>query len=168
MPNVGRNDYLDEVIPREISDLPHDLEEGDIIETVGWLHIIAREPDGDYHIQISGSRDDGDNNLIIEVPCPRVSYVSSAGLRTRSATVRKFLRDRTLKGKEPGHAGNVMQHPPCVYVRGFGWPRISTRITHRGVNAGGSGRPLTLVVETSLSGLSTSLLEISVVRGTLW
>ena len=34
-------------------DHPLGVAEGDILSTVGWLHLVAAEADGDYHIQIS-------------------------------------------------------------------------------------------------------------------
>ena len=34
--------------------------EGTLISTTGWLHLVAGETDGDYHIQISNSATSGD------------------------------------------------------------------------------------------------------------
>lgn len=55
-PDVGKNDkrYQSKLIPEFKNSL--NLKEGDIIAVTGWLHLVAAETDGDYHIQISGSR----------------------------------------------------------------------------------------------------------------
>jgi hypothetical protein len=44
--------------------------EGTAITTAGWVHLVAGETDGDYHIQIGASATSGDQCLIVEVPNP--------------------------------------------------------------------------------------------------
>src|ERR1700694_2300169 len=42
------------------------FKEGDLLTTTGYLHLVAGESDGDYHIQISDSGQSGDHCLIVE------------------------------------------------------------------------------------------------------
>src|SRR5437762_12656559 len=51
-PGVTKNDarFQDALIPK--FDNPLGVTEGNILSTVGWLHLVAAEGDGDYHIQI--------------------------------------------------------------------------------------------------------------------
>ena len=44
-------------------DNPLGVAEGDILSTVGWLHLVAAEADGDYHIQISPTHNDDQYGL---------------------------------------------------------------------------------------------------------
>src|SRR5438132_9424611 len=71
-PGVTKNDarFQDALIPK--FDNPLGVTEGNILSTVGWLHLVAAEGDGDYHIQISPAHDDdhGTDFLIVEVPTP--------------------------------------------------------------------------------------------------
>ncbi len=57
-PGVTKNDarFQDALIPK--FDNPLGVTEGNILSTVGWLHLVAAEGDGDYHIQISPAHDD--------------------------------------------------------------------------------------------------------------
>ena len=60
----GTRDYLDKRIPHFANNLG--LNEGDIISTTGWLHLVATEAnDGDYHIQISTRKDSAEPCFII-------------------------------------------------------------------------------------------------------
>lgn len=87
-----------------------------MVSLTGYLHLVASEKnDGDYYMQISGSPTDGNNCIIVEVP---PENEGPAELRPYYARVRKFVRDRLLRGEEPGPAGNVMNHPPYVEVAG--------------------------------------------------
>lgn len=92
--------------------------DGTIVSTTGWLHLVAAEADGDYHIQISTQQSDGDNCLIVEVPMPDQAFVADAALRPRFAPVRQLVKQRMLQGHEPSSKGSVMMHPPCVKVTG--------------------------------------------------
>src|SRR6266446_6235661 len=71
-PGATKNDAQFQAarIPR--FDNPLGVAEGDIPSTVGWLHLVAAEADGDYHIQVSPTHDDdqGTDFLIVEVPTP--------------------------------------------------------------------------------------------------
>lgn len=95
---------------------PLHLKEGDVIEVEGWIHLIALEPDGDYHLQMTASRNDGNHNLIVEVPC--AAFVDSVRLRTRVAAVRAFVLNQLLHGLGPGQSGRVLSPPRFVRLRG--------------------------------------------------
>lgn len=94
------------------------VSEGDILTTTGWLWLVASETDGDYHIQISNSRESGDHCLVVEIPNPSPLFTSDVSLRPVFQTARAFVRDKLLAGREPGEAGTVMQHPAFVRVTG--------------------------------------------------
>jgi hypothetical protein len=94
------------------------FDEGDIVTTTGWLHLVAGEPDGDYHIQISTSQTDGGNCLVVEVPKDDPAYVGAAALRAKAKTVRSWIRTKLLDGREPSTKGSVMTHSAFVSVTG--------------------------------------------------
>ena len=94
------------------------LAEGDVVSTVGWLHLVAGEDDGDYHIQISGSSTSGTNCLIVELPHPQTISVSPSSLRVRYKKVRDFIKKTYLKGKEPATAGTSIRPAQKVVVTG--------------------------------------------------
>jgi hypothetical protein len=116
-PDVGNKDkrYQNAIVPAFSN--PLNVKEGDIVTTTGWLHLVATEPDCDYHIQISDSPTDGNNCLIIEVPKDDTGYVASEKIREKAKAVREFIKDKLLNGKEPG-SGNIMQHEVYVKVTG--------------------------------------------------
>ena len=117
-PKVAKNDprFQSERIPPFANSL--NIHEGELITTTGWLHLVAGESDGDYHIQISASATDGNNCIIVEVPNPDPAYVATAALRPQFEQVRTFLKTKTLANKEPSSGGSVMAHPPFVQVTG--------------------------------------------------
>lgn len=117
-PKVNKNDHRFQSarIPA-FSNTLH-LNEGDLITTTGWLHLVAGETDGDYHIQISASPTDGSNCLIVEVPNPDPAFVADTSLRPAFENVRAFLKAKTLANKDPSPTGSVMAHPPFVTVTG--------------------------------------------------
>ena len=99
------------------------LKEGDIVTTRGYLHLIALENDnvhhrdGDYHIQIRTTPEWKDSCLIVEVPYPNERFVKDEKLREKVRVVREFIKEKFLRGKEPG-AGNVMDHKMYVEISG--------------------------------------------------
>ena len=93
--------------------------EGMLVSTTGWLHLVAGETDGDYHIQMSDSADSGDHCLIVEVPNEGAKFTADASLRPKFAAVRELIRTKMLAGKEPVSGGNVMKHPVYVTVTGI-------------------------------------------------
>jgi hypothetical protein len=100
----------------------HSLKEGEVITTTGWLHLVALEDDsqthrdGDYHLQIRTSPTWADTCLIIEVPFAQ--YVSNQALAQQCGAVRQFIKEKILKGQEPGTRGNRLDHPVYVTVKG--------------------------------------------------
>src|SRR2546425_1451171 len=85
------------------------LHEGDVMRTTGWLHLIAWEHgssgDGDFHMQLSTSRTDGRNCVIMEVPDPDAEDVPSS-LQPRFRTLRQTLEAKVLHGHSWGRSGN--------------------------------------------------------------
>ncbi len=117
-PGVKKDDarYQNDRIPAFPNSL--DVKEGDILTTKGWLHLVAAEDDGDYHIQISDSPTSGDHCLIVEVPNPDPAFVSSSDLRPLSQASRQLIKSRMLRNQEPSSRGSVMAHPPFVKITG--------------------------------------------------
>ena len=113
---VTKNDarYQDAFIPSFQNSLG--LHEGDIVRVTGWLHLVAYETDGDFHVQISNSDTSGDHWLIVEVPYP--TYVKQApNLKSKCTAVRNFIKKNILKGKDPGSA-TVLKKAIQVTVTG--------------------------------------------------
>lgn len=80
--------------------------EGDLIAVTGWLHLVALENDGDYHMQMSDSPTDGNICLVVEVPDADAAFVKDASLRDQAEAVRTFVRtnlfhDPTREGQYP-------------------------------------------------------------------
>jgi hypothetical protein len=98
------------------------LREGEIVTTNAWLHLVALEDDsrnhrdGDYHVQIRNSSEWNDSCLIVEVPYPE--FVADSALAIKCGTVRQFIKDNLLQGKEPGTNGNILNHPVYVTITG--------------------------------------------------
>jgi hypothetical protein len=116
VPGVRKNDprYQSARIPQFIED----LREGELIATAGWLHLVAAESDGDYHIQISTSATDGSNCFIVEVPIDDPTFVTDAAVRQAANTVREWFKQKVLSGRDPSPAGSAMQHPVYIEVVG--------------------------------------------------
>jgi hypothetical protein len=93
--------------------------EGKQVTTTGWLHLVGREDDGDYHIQISASDTSGDQCLVVETPNPEERFTATAELRPKFAAVRDFIKEKLLAGKDPSTKGSVMTHPVFVRVTGI-------------------------------------------------
>src|SRR5262249_2431276 len=117
-PGVTRNDhrYQSELIPH--FENAEDVNEGDIVQTTGWIHLVAGESDGDFHIQVSDSKSSGNRCLIVEVPKDDPAFVSDPQLRSRCAKVRQFILDKVLLGKTPSESGTVIKEPVFVKVTG--------------------------------------------------
>jgi hypothetical protein len=117
-PGVTHNDkrYDSARIPAQAGDK---FPEGQLVTTTGWLHLVAGETDGDYHIQISASATTGDHCLIVEVPNPDPKFTPSADLEPKFAAVRDLIKTKMLAGKDPSVSGSVMQHPVYVTVTGI-------------------------------------------------
>ena len=117
-PGVTHDDprYQKARIPAKAGD---QFSEGKLITTTGWLHLVAGETDGDYHIQISDSATDGDHCLIVEVPNPDPKFTASSDLQPKFAAVRDLIKTKMLAGRDPAVGGSVMQHPVHVTVTGI-------------------------------------------------
>ena len=92
--------------------------EEQIVSVRGYVYLVAREPDGDYHIQISNSPTSGDHCIVVEVPKDDPTYVQDSYVREKAGAVRQFIRDRLLNGREPSSSGSVMQHSPYMEFAG--------------------------------------------------
>lgn len=94
------------------------LQEGQIIQTVGYIHLVAfEEGDGDYHIQMNSKSTNDPSDLtpcvIVEVPHPDAA--GSPELSAAYAKVRKFIRDTCFGGDEPS---GTVKNPVRVSVTG--------------------------------------------------
>ena len=94
------------------------VQEGDLVTVIGWLHLVAGEDDGDYHIQVSYRPTSGDQCLIVEVPRPEPAFVASGTVRQTARTVRDFIKSKLLHNQEPSSRGSVMTHPVLVTITG--------------------------------------------------
>lgn len=100
----------------------HGFKEGNLVTTKGYLILVALERDnktkrdGDYHVQLRTTSDQGDSCFIVEVPFP--DFIQDPDLKTQCEIVRNFIQRKLLKGKEPGTGGNIMQHPVYVKITG--------------------------------------------------
>jgi hypothetical protein len=115
---VTHNDkrYEDERLPAKSGDK---FPEGMLVTTTGWLHLVAQETDGDYHIQMSDSATSGDPCIIVEVPDPDPKFTATASLRPKFQAVRDLIKTKMLAGKDPTSGGNVMKHPVYVTITGI-------------------------------------------------
>lgn len=94
--------------------------EGDIVRTQGYVRLVAEEPDGDLHIQISTQPDNFDNCLIVEVPLADEKFVShSPTVLAAARTTRDFIIARLLHGAAPKvESIHVMKGQAYVAVTG--------------------------------------------------
>ncbi len=115
--DVKKNDsrFQDAFIPTFQNSL--NIQEGDIVRVSGWIHLVAFETDGDYHVQISNSETLGDHCLIVEVPYP--TYVKSApNLKKLCSTVRSTIKKNLPGGKDPSPSGTVLKKSIYATVTG--------------------------------------------------
>jgi hypothetical protein len=95
------------------------LVEGKIISVSGWIHLIAAEPDGDYHIQIAQTKNNQTRCFIVEVPRPVQRFVKDERVRDTAATVREKIRSKVLSGKELKYGGTrLLKSPVFTTVKG--------------------------------------------------
>jgi hypothetical protein len=102
--------------------IPHfdnalNVDEGQIVQVTGWLHLIALETDGDYHIQMSNSDTSGNHCLIVELPYPNF-VKSSKALKQQCTVVRNYIKKNILGGQEPSSEGTVLKKAVFVTVTG--------------------------------------------------
>ena len=101
--------------------LPNDMSgfhEGDIVRVSGYLQVVGRENDGDFHLQLTSKKTGSTECIVVEIPNPEKDFVADADLRTIVAAPRDFIVTRTLKNKQPSTSGSKMIHPPYVTVTG--------------------------------------------------
>jgi hypothetical protein len=88
------------------------LAEGEMITVSGWIHLVAAEPDGDYHIQIAQTKGSQIRCFIVEVPRPVKKFVKDDRVRKGAATVRELIRSKVLDGKELKYGATRELKPP--------------------------------------------------------
>jgi len=118
--DVKRNDSRFDEVRIPAFDNALKVKEGDILTTRAWLHLVAAEEDGDYHIQISGSQDSQKSCMVVEVPLPNERFVKSDSLRPHVKDVRDFVDNKLLAGKPSSGPGSIrrMKTPPFVEITG--------------------------------------------------
>ena len=103
-------------IPGKVSGLA----DGQMVQVDGYVHMLARDPDGDYHLQITESADKITPCFIIELPKPEAAFVADAALRSSLETARAKIRLGLLhdENKEPSSGGHVMAMVPKMRIIG--------------------------------------------------
>ncbi len=118
VPGVKPRDarYADERIPTAVDG----LHEGDIVTTEGYVHLVAFEADGDYHIQFTDSPTSGNHCVIAEMPLDSAAFEDVASLRTRFGPLRQLLREKLLHGTatEFQEGGNWMTGKAYMSITG--------------------------------------------------
>lgn len=114
---ISRTEYQTSRIPPAVWTSPiADLHEGQRVHTGGYMAVVASEPDGDYHLQLT-TGSDSVLCLVVEIPDPR--YVKNKALAERLTYVRRYVRG--LMGSqqhEPSHAGSILSPAPRICVSG--------------------------------------------------
>jgi hypothetical protein len=116
-PAYVRKDTRDSRIPGTVGG---DLADGKMVQVDGYVHMLARDPDGDYHIQITESADSLSPCFIVEMPKPENAFVPDASLHPALETERAWVRRELLhdENKQPGTGGHNMNTAPKVRVVG--------------------------------------------------
>ena len=121
VPGLKGNDqsYQAQRISAEAFGNPLGLKEGDIVRTTGWLHVVARKPDGDYHLQIAVGQDSQNRCLIVEAPNPDPRFGVPPSLQPVVAAVREEI-DEHLEGANitGQHRVHKLKSPVHVAVTG--------------------------------------------------
>ncbi len=91
--------------------------DGDIVRTRGYVRLVAGEPDGDYHIQISDKPDTFDNCLVVEVPLDDPQFVKDEGVAAAAKSVRDFVMTKLKTGDPNGRIVRIVG-PAYVEVTG--------------------------------------------------
>jgi hypothetical protein len=114
---VTKNDsrYSKTLIPP--FDNPQHLKEGDIVQTEGWVYLVATESnDCEYHIQIANDSLHGSPCTVVEVAKPDAKSIKDPTVRAKAKSVRLIILHNLVNGNEPaGGSGTLLKHP--VYVR---------------------------------------------------
>lgn len=120
-------------------------QEGDIVSTDAWVQLVAVEAskkkgssevtDGDYHIQVSATRTNRDDVVIVEVPRP--DFISDPALRQQVDALRTMLRTKLHSGTEFSlNTGSCIVHPVKMRLVG----QLFYDETHSTANDPGGGR----------------------------
>lgn len=91
--------------------------DGDLVRTRGYVRLVAGEPDGDYHIQITETPDTFDNCLVVEVPKDDPEFVKDAQVSAAAKSVRDFVMTRLKTGDPTGRIVRIVG-PAYVEVTG--------------------------------------------------
>jgi hypothetical protein len=91
--------------------------DGDMVRTRGYVRVVAGEPDGDYHIQITETPETFDNCLVVEVPKDDPEFVKDAGVSAAAKSVRDFVTTRLKTGDPKGRVVHIVG-PAYVEVTG--------------------------------------------------
>jgi hypothetical protein len=90
--------------------------EGEFVGTTGWLHLAAfSSDDSDYHLQVTSTKQSGNNCVIVEIPDPR--NAASPAIRAQWSAERKSI-DYLCGGKRPPEAGKILSPPVQVRITG--------------------------------------------------
>ena len=97
---------------------PHNLTEGQMVRTRGWLRLVATEDnDCEYHMQLTLSRT-SKRSFIVEVSKDDATSIHSAFVRSHAKTVRAFVRSTLFNGDEPPEDAKALDDPVYVEVVG--------------------------------------------------
>ena len=91
--------------------------DGDIVQTTGFVRLVAGEPDGDFHIQLTETNDTFDNSLVVEVPKDDPAFVRDATVSAAAKTVRDFVTTQLKTGDPTGRVVHIVG-PAYVQVTG--------------------------------------------------
>jgi hypothetical protein len=97
-------------------------QEGDIIQTEGFVQLImlsdegSTHRDGDYHVQVTSDVHDRAKCLVVEVP--HEDFVTDANIPDEAA-LRDTLRKKLIPTKDEfAKSGSCMTHPPRMAITG--------------------------------------------------
>ena len=93
------------------------LGDGDIVRTSGYVRLVAGEPDGDFHIQLTETNDTFDNSLVVEVPKDDPAFVKDPAVMAAAKTVRDFVMTQLKTGDPTGRVVRIVG-PAYVQVTG--------------------------------------------------
>ena len=88
-----------------------------MVRTRGYVRLVAGEPDGDFHIQITETPDTFDNCLVVEVPKDDSEFVKDAAVSKAVKSVRDFIMIRLKTGDPTGRIVRIVG-PAYVEVTG--------------------------------------------------
>jgi hypothetical protein len=108
-PGLTQNDGLYQGNRIPLFPNPLNLAEGDIIRAVGWLRSIDLAATGAYTLKLTttAAANEAYFGKTAYPPC-----VGEKSLRAQSESVRRFIRDKFLNGKEPPVQGVAEITPP--------------------------------------------------------